>query len=385
MCEHPCGKDLSCSLDAKPVKDRPFPILLLSCWQREYDERPYNKFKFSRLDFEERMNRRYRCISDFHTIVKFMSQRRLLSVSISSIVVSNRDAGLLQKFVRSLLTVPRIELKLMRLPHEFFVMLRLNVHKMKTSELSLTGTPLNDRDSSMLREFVMASKTLHTLDVSNCSLCQYNFATVADGVHKSRSVRKFCANRLVGLNLSLDTEKIASIVGSLLMQNKLVELTMNQCEFVAQDMEIIAEYLQNKNCSLKRLELAYNKISADGAMFLMRGIAQGGVLELLDISGNSIGTHGAEWVAKYLSSCQMLQYLHLNNNDIGASAINLILLTLKKPCRIKRLQLYNNHFDTCTAKILHRLLEARILSNDEIDISWTFDQDQKKYRIVPWR
>ncbi|XP_034478014.1 leucine-rich repeat-containing protein 34 [Drosophila innubila] len=384
MCEQLCGNDLSCSLNLPPIKGRPFPVLLLSCWQREYDVRPYNKFKFSRLDFEERMNRNFRCISDLHTIVKFMLQRRLLSVSISGVVVSNRDAGLLQSFVRSLSSVSKIELKLMRLPYEFFVMLRLNVHKMKLCELSLKGTPLSDRDANMLREFLLASKTLHTLNVSSCSLCQYNFATVADGVHKSSSIRKLCANRLVGLNLSLDTDKIASIVGSLLMQNKLVELTMNQCEFVAQDMEIIAEYLQNKNSSLKRLELAYNKISADGAMFLMRAISQGGVLELLDISGNTIGTHGGEWIAKYFSSCQMLQHLYINNNDIAASAINLILLTLKKPCRIKRLQVYNNHFDKCSAQILHRLLEAKILNNDEIDISCTYDQDSKQYRIVPW-
>lgn len=385
MCEHPCATELLCSSESPPLKVRPFSALLLSCWQREYDVRPYNKFKFSRLDFEERMNRRYHYIEDFDIFVNFMLQRRFLSVSISAVVVSNCDAHLLQSFVRSLLPVPRIELKLMQLPHEFFVMLCLNVHKMKVCELSLKGTPLSDRDASMLQKFLMASKTLRTLNVSNCSLSQYNFATVADGVHKSSSIRKFSANHLLGHNLSLDTEKISSIVGSLLMQNKLVELSMSFCEFVAQDMETIAEYVQNKNSSLKKLVLAYNKISADGAKFLMRAIAQGGMLELLDISGNTIGTHGGEWVAKYLSSCRMLQHLYLNNNDIGANAINQILLTLKKPCRIKRLQLYNNHFDSCSAQILHRLIKANILENDDIDISSTYDQDLKEYRIVPWR
>lgn len=139
MCEQLCGNDLHCGVDIPPVKGRSFPVLLLSCWQREYDVRPYNKFRFSRLDFEERMNRSYRCLKDLHTIVKFMLQRRLLSVSISGIVVSNRDAKLLRNFVLSLSTVPKIELKLMRLPYEFFVMLRLKAYKMKLCELSLMG------------------------------------------------------------------------------------------------------------------------------------------------------------------------------------------------------------------------------------------------------
>jgi len=139
MCEHPCGTELLSCSESPALKVRPLSILLLSCWQREYDVRPYDKFKFSRLDFEERMNRRYHYIEDFYAIVNFMLQRRFLSVSISAVVVSNCDAHLLQRFVRSLLPVARIELKLMQLPHEFFVMLCLNVHKMKVSELSFNG------------------------------------------------------------------------------------------------------------------------------------------------------------------------------------------------------------------------------------------------------
>ncbi|EDW05003.1 GH12965 [Drosophila grimshawi] len=246
-------------------------------------------------------------------------------------------------------------------------------------------TTLSCKAASMLREFLLASKTLHTLNVSSCSLSQYNFAIVADGVHKSSSMRNFYASRLIGGNLTLDTEKIASIVGSLLMQNKLVELTMQQCEFVAQDMEVIAEYLVSPRCVLRKLNLAYNLISADGAMFLMGGIAKGGTLELLDISGNSIGSHGGEWVAKYFSSCYMLQHLYLNDNKIEAEVINLILLTLKKPCRMKRLQLYGNLFDARTAMIMRRLLDAKVVLQEEIDISYTYDEALQDYRIVPWR
>ncbi|TDG51748.1 hypothetical protein AWZ03_001808 [Drosophila navojoa] len=384
MCDMVCTYDPACPPAAR-IKGRLFTVLLLYCWQREYDKRPYENFQFRRLDFEERMNRRYHCIRDFRTIVNFLLQCQMHSVSIWSVGLSNWDARLLQDFVLSLQFVRQIELKLMRLPHEFFVMLRLKAPKMKLKELSLEGTPLTSDDARMLREFLLASKTLHTLNVCCCSLTQYNFADVADGVYKSASVRCFHVSRLLGGGLTLDTEKMISIVGSLMMQHKLTELTLQLCEFVAQDMETIAEYLQSKYCTLRKLNVANNLISTDGAMFLMRGASKGISLEVLDISGNCIGSHGGEWVAMYFSACKMLQYLYLNNNEIGAAAVNLILLALKKPCRMKRLQLYGNKFDGRTAMILRRLLDAEVVLQEEIDISYTYDEALQDYRVIPWR
>lgn len=248
----------------------------------------------------------------------------------------------------------------------------------------MAGTFLPDRNADILREFLLASKTLQALNVASCGLTQFTFSTIADGVHKSSSIRSFNCNRLHGGGLTLDTEKIACIVGSLLMQNSLVELSMQQCEFTAPDMRIFAEYLADQKCALRRLNLAFNIISSDGTLFLMRGIAEGGVLELLDIRGNDIGTHGAEWVAKYFSSCLMLQYLYLNNNQISARGINTILLALKKRCRVRRLQIDGNQFDARTADILRRLLDAEVLRHEQIDMTYTFDEDLEKCHVLPW-
>lgn len=138
MCDMACVYDPACSL-AEPIKGRLFTKLLLYCWQREYDKRPYVNFQFRRVDFEERLNRRYHCIRDFRIIVNFLLQCCQRSVSIWSVGLSNWDPRLLQDFVRSLQPVWQIELKLMRLPYEFFVMLRLKAQFMKVKELSLEG------------------------------------------------------------------------------------------------------------------------------------------------------------------------------------------------------------------------------------------------------
>lgn len=406
MCELISEYDQSCSHWAEPPKPRRFTVLLLYCWQREYDKRPYENFQFRRLEFQERMNRKYHCIKDLRVIVKFLLQKVLTSVSITAIFLSAWDAHLLKEFARSLIPVTKIELKLMLwLPKEFFVMLRLNADKMVVKELSfegewcnkrgisyrsltapllLPGTPLIEENVNMLREFLLVNKTLHSLNVSYCSLTQFNFATIADGVYKSNIIN-FYVNRLLGGGLTLDSEKITSIMGSLLMQNRLVELSMQLCELTAQDMEIFAEYISMKKCTLRKLILAHNKIAADGAFFLMRGISQGDGLELLDIRSNSIGPHGGKWVAKYFGSCLALQHIYLDDNQIDAIAVNMILLTLKKRCRLHRLQLLGNHFDTRTAVILRRLLDADVLLQQQIDITYTYDEALQEYRVLPFR
>ncbi|XP_017093424.2 leucine-rich repeat-containing protein 34 [Drosophila bipectinata] len=386
MCEVvlPCNYNpVACP--SVPSKGRLFTILMLYCWQREYDKRPYKHFQFKILDFEKRIGRRYHCIRDLGLIVNYLLQRPQISVSITGVPVSNWDSHLLKEFAHSLIPAWYIELKLMRLPLEFFVMLRLNASHMDVCMLSLEGTPLTDEDVRILREFLIVSQSLRILNVSHCSLTQYNFAMIADGVHKSKGVYQLNASRLLGMTLSLDTEKVMSVVGSLLMHNGLEELTLEFCELTAQDMEPIAEYLRRLHSNLRRLRLSSNQISSDGAFFLMRGMSIGGRLELLDISHNSIGTHGGEWVSQYFSSCRKLHVLHLHNNDIGASAVNQILLTLKKKCKLDYLSLYGNEFDSHSAKIVRRLLDSEVMLQSELDISYTYDESLQDYRVVPWR
>lgn len=255
-----------------------------------------------------------------------------------------------------------------------------------TSTLPL-GTPLTDEDVRLLREFLLVSKTLRRLSVSHCSVTQFNFALIADGVYKSEKVKDLSANRLLGgSSLSLDTEKIMSVLSTLLMQNRLVSLRLEQCELTAQDMIPLAEHLARRKSTMLHLRLAFNKIGSDGVLFLMRGMADGGGnLELLDISSNSIGTHGGEWVAKYLSSGTLLRHLYLNDNDIGAEAVNQILTCRRKRCRLERLTLYGNYFNASTALIVRRLLDAKVVLQTELDISYSYDEALNNYRVVPWR
>lgn len=47
--------------------------------------------------------------------------------------------------------------------------------------------------------------------------------------------------------------------------------------------------------------------------------------------------------------------------------------------------MYGNHFDSRTAMIVRRLLDAEVVLHSELDISYTYDEALQDYRVVPWR
>ncbi|XP_073846879.1 uncharacterized protein [Musca autumnalis] len=381
-----CESVVPCYETPSPQKYRHLSLLLLDCWQREYDSRPYRNFIFERLMFEERIQRLYDPVRDFATIVRFIETRsQLLSIKIVGLEIVSYEIELLQKFVESFSNLRSIQLKLMILPTEFFALLAKTVDQMSVEELVLEGTPLNDNDIIWLRLYIINSRTLQYLHVGSCNINQYNFANLADAVHKSQSIKGFNCGRLLGNNLSLDSQKIAHLISSLIWQNKLQQLEMEKCELNSDDMEIIAEYLYNKNSKLFILNVAYNTIGPNGAEHLLKAISVSGTLKSLNMNGCGLGSHGGEYIAKYLSSCRSLESLRVQNNNIGAEAITLILLTMKKSLPLNNLHLWGNKYNPRTGSILRRLIEAGVISQDTLDITYSFDDTIPGWRVIPWR
>ncbi|XP_065370441.1 uncharacterized protein LOC135962442 [Calliphora vicina] len=378
MCDYPC------SISIPKKKFRKLTMLLLDCWQREYDKRPYRNFKFERLKYEDRLDRNYDPEQDFVTIILFLRKRFLRSIKLVALNVMHQQNAIINEFVESLQKIRHIELKLMNLPAEFFQSLANNVEQMKMVELSLEGTPLNDNDICHLHSFIIKSKTLQILNVSSCGINQYNFAQLADAIYKSQTLISSNVSHLLGLHLAMDSEKIAHIIASLIWQNKLQVLELENCCLTGHDMDTIAEYLYSKSSKLQRLNVSYNKIGANGALDLFKAVSSGNVLRHLEMSGCSLSSHGGEIVAQYLSSCWSLESLALCYNNFGAEAINMILLCMKKSCQLQKLYLYGNTFNARTGDILRRLLDSGVLPQEYIDVTVTFDEAVPGYRVIPW-
>ncbi|KAM7344417.1 NACHT, LRR and PYD domains-containing protein 9C [Cochliomyia hominivorax] len=378
MCEYPC-------VTPEPeIKFRKLTLVLLDCWQREYDKRPYRSFQFQRLMFEERFNRNFDPQQDFPIIVQFLKERSLCSVKLVGFRVLFSDYSIIEDFVKALQKFKSVELKLMELPSHFFKIMAQNVKRMRIKELSLEGTPLHNRDIAYLYLFLIYSKTLQYLNISSCQINQYNFAPLADGIYKSQSLKSCNISHIIGLHLTLDSEKIAHTLASLIWQNKLQQLELENCGLIGHDMETIAEYLSNKSSKLLTLNVAFNNIGANGALEVFKAISMSKTLKVLNLNGCNLATHGGEIVSQFLSSCGNLESLKLQYNKITAEAINMILLSWKKSCNIKKLLLFGNRFNPRTGNILRRLLESGVLPQDCIDITFTYDDTIPAYRVVPW-
>ncbi|CAD6998649.1 unnamed protein product [Ceratitis capitata] len=377
-----CEKYRPCEQSWVGRSGRPLTSLLLDCWQREYDKRPYRMFRFNIVDFEERMQRKFHAVYDFLIIVSFLKKRPLCTARLTGIHLLPYEHEVIHSFVESLAKIRRIELRLMHLPTIFFEQLGNKFALMNVKELILEGTILTSPDIKALHILIAESQTLRHLNVANCSVTQYDFPLLADGVHKSSSMRSFVCNRLIGKRLSLDTTKIAHIVSSLIWQNKLEELEMQKCELQAQDMEIISEYLKATGSKMRKLNFAYNSIGSDGAEYLFRAIILSNSLTHINIGGNKLGKHGGRTVAMFLSSCYFLIYINITWNDICSDVMNLILTTLKKSVKFHRIEIYGNKFDEKSANILRRLLDAGVVLQDEIDVTPVYDEIVTDYRVT---
>lgn len=122
-----------------PKKNRELTVLLLDCWQREYDRRPYKHFRFDRLSMEERLHRNYNPCKDFPIIVQFLQKNILTSAQIVGIkVISN-----VEEFVAALINVSRVALRLMSLPLSFYVNLERIIEFSHIKFLSFEGIAYN--------------------------------------------------------------------------------------------------------------------------------------------------------------------------------------------------------------------------------------------------
>ncbi|XP_053964938.1 uncharacterized protein LOC128867593 [Anastrepha ludens] len=371
-----------CPQPVERKSKRLLTCLLLDCWQREYDQRPYRNFRFDALDFEERMHRKFHPVYDFMVIVRFLKERTLCTARLTGFNLLPYEHEVLQSFTESLTNLRRIEFRLIYLPTRFFELLRDRVALMSVKELILEGSTLTTPAIEALHVFITESQILRHLNVSNCSVSQYDFPLLADSVHKSVSMRSFICNRLVGKRIPLDTTKIAHIVSSLTWQNKLEELEMQKCELQARDMELISEYLETPASKMRKLNFAYNIIGPDGAEYLFRALVLSNTLTSLNIGGNNLGTHGGRTVAKYLSACYFLIHLNITWNGICPDAMNLILTAIKKPVKLHRLEIFGNRFDAKSGTILRRLLDARVLPQENIDVISVYDESIAKFRVT---
>ena len=102
------------------------------------------------------------------------------------------------------------------------------------------------------------------------------------------------------------------------------ELEWDSEEFTDLEAIIIAEFLK-RNLILKRLDLARNQISDDGARALARALMENTVLEYLNLESNLVAETGGNALGRAIKANTTLQYLNVMYNAIPSAAQQVIL------------------------------------------------------------
>lgn len=121
------------------------------------------------------------------------------------------------------------------------------------------------------------------------------------------------------------------------------------------------------NKVVKRLNLAWNEVWADGAQHLAHAVATNSTLEELDLSHNSIQSTGAVEFADALKMNTTLRILNLCDNNITDDGIKALLHALDYNTTLQKLEFNGNPiFDKELKFIIEEKLNSNSLKRNEI-------------------
>lgn len=360
-----------------PKPYRPLSILLLDCWLRQHDQRPYNTLLLNRILFENAFHRQLDQ-ADYKVLTEFLGRGKIDNLELIYMPLPPLDV------CRDVLRIAA------NLTHVSLCDVDMDVDHLETLlespcnliSLRLSGNAFTRAHADVLRTFLMHNNTIAYLDVGYCSIDPVTFATVADGIQQCQSLRAIDVSRIVQCHAyhMTDASKLAVIIAMLLWSNTIYEFHGKHLNVDGHDIIPIAECL-NRCANLVYLDLGSNRLGAHGAKVLFEAIRATPSLIGLDISNNNLGEHGGLEISNNLAYTK-LRYLDIGHNGITAGAMTQILMTIKKAVPLRIFNIFGNKFDYQVGRVLRRALDARVLMLNAVDVKTTYDVDEGGFRIV---
>lgn len=191
-------------------------------------------------------------------------------------------------------------------------------HLLKTNSiilsLNLAGCKIGKSGAKRLKEGIGIAHSLKHLDLSGCELGSGGLKYIVAGVCLSSTLKT--------LNLSNNKlkETSAEELITLLSKNDSIKELMlaRNSLFSPKFWEVfINGIMQNKR--LTKLDLSFNYLENDCAIFLAKLVDASTQISNLNIAGNLFKKKGVERIAKSLENNLTLQILCLQDNPIGAN------------------------------------------------------------------
>lgn len=365
---------------------RPLTILKLDCWQRQYDRRPYACLFLNRKLFEISYHRSHLDADDFDCLLEFLSNRKnVTTFELNYIPIP-------QSVVSPLIILLATNMRHVSLCHtdlpltETFNTLHQQITKnsCRIESLRLSGNAFEHDHAEQLRRILIDTKTLIYLDIGYCDLDTHSWAVIADGMLHCATLQAIDISdiRPSHSHHIIDASKLALTLSCVMWPNRLREVHAKFCQLDGHDIIHFTDGLVQRCSNLVYLDLGGNRLGANGAHNLFEAIRQAPYLVGLDISNNNIGKHGAGAVSNMFCSTA-IRYLDIGRNGIPALEMRMILNTLRKVHSIEILNIVGNEFDPNAADVLRRVIDARVCLLHSIDVTTTYDEDTRSFRVVP--
>ncbi|KAG4068545.1 hypothetical protein HA402_004886 [Bradysia odoriphaga] len=355
--------DICADIALKKRSSRKLSDIILDCWQREYDKRPYAHVIFHGNVFKHKFFRKM-TDDDFLMILQFLELRAIKHFEFLYCAVPVAHT---QIFLKCLDDLVSVNFTHSDVPWEMFQYLAENAKRLSLKTLKLCGNEIDEKRSECLRVYLSQTEKLVHLDVSNCGLNHITLATIADGILNCKNLRSIDLSNFVPHHPQLvDVSKISVILSILIWSSRLMEVHYCKIGLGCSGLGIICENISVG--FLRILDIGANCIGPDGTEALFLALRNSNVAALL-MPFNKIGDVGGDVIAKHLSTTK-LEHLDISYNKISSQTMESILTNLTRCNRMATLNIYGNDFDSPTVgSVLHILITNQILNADGLDVS----------------
>lgn len=217
--------------------------------------------------------------------------------------------------------------------------------------LELSGNDIHDDGAINISDSIKHCSKLLKIDLS-CNKIGHRGAMVLTDTLKGNSYLKLCLwNNCFG-DIHLNNNNNID----------LHSLEISNRDIQDKDAALLAcLVLSSDNCTLHRLLLTMNRISAEGWKPLANAMKQCTNLLILNLSSNNIGKDGAKHVCYALEQCKRLHKLDISDNDLGSDGAMAISDGLKHCSSLLVLKIGRNNIGSEGTKSLAETLRCCII------------------------
>lgn len=352
--------------------------LMLDCWQREYDRRPYVNLVFHGKIFEKKFHRKMTA-DDFLTILTFLDERIIKNFEFLHCTVPDIH---IQHFLNCINNLVSVNFTNSTVPMEMFQYLADEAGNLTLKTLMLCGNVIDEPKSECLRKFLSKTETLFYFDISHCSINHITLAIIADGILHCKNLKSIDLSEIVPHHPQqlIDTSKIALILSLLIWSSHLFEVHFRKTVIDGSGIAMMCENISVS--SLRILDIGSNTIGSDGTEILFKALKHSNVTALI-MPFNKISNTGGNIIAENLCYTR-LEHLDISFNEISAKTLELILTNLTKCNPMKTLNIYGNDFNSQTiGGVLNILIVNHVLNPAGLDVTVNYVDDTDGYQVFP--